>query len=115
MTPQPWSTSNQDVAPVSWNAERRTFSIVLHGLTDLAGKEMLEAEWSPPVTYVIRIRELNRTDWFCAFETPLTSCGFADLKPNTEYEVEVRSKNDLGTSPPVTARVRTASDGTVNI
>ena len=49
------------------------------------------------------------------FATPLTGCGFVDLKPETEYEVEVRSKNEQGESDPVSARIRTNPEGSIGI
>ena len=107
MVPQQWSNRRQDKRPVSWNGRAKTFSIVLSGLEALGETETLEAEWKPPFTYVVRIREANAGDWSFGFETPLTACGFVDLKPDTEYEVEVRTKNAFGESHPVIAKVRT--------
>ena len=111
MVQQNWSTRSQDKPPVSWNGETKTFSIVLSGLGGLGGTDTLEAEWKPPVTYVVRIREANNGSWSCGFETPLTACGFVNLRPDTEYEVEVRSKNSQGESDPVLVRVRTDPEG----
>lgn len=73
--------------------------------------DTLEAEWKPPVTYVVRIREAGTVHWSYGFETPLTGCSFVNLKPGTEYEVEIRSKNSYGTSEPALAKVRTNSEG----
>lgn len=115
MNQQPWSTSKQDRPPVSWNGSTRTFSIVLSGLKGIGAGDGIEAEWTPPITYVVRIREANDRDWSFGFETPLTGCGFVGLKPDTEYEVEVRSKNDYGESSPVLARVRTTSEGSLGV
>ena len=75
----------------------------------------VEAEWSPPLTYVVRIREASTNDWSFGFETPLTGCGFVDLKPDTDYEIEVRSKYPYGESGPVVAKARTNSDGSLGI
>ena len=44
---------------------------------------------------------------------PLTACSFVDLKPDTEYEVEVRSKNSSGESEPVLVNVRTNPAGSL--
>lgn len=115
MTQQNWSTRTQDKPPVSWNGETKTFSIVLSGLGGLGDVGSLEAEWKPPVTYVVRIREANYGRWTCGFETPLTACGFVNLKPDTEYEVEVRSKNSQGESDPVLVRVRTNPEGGLSV
>ena len=111
MVQQNWSTRSQDKPPVSWNGETKTFSIVLSGLGGLGVTDTLEAEWKPPVTYVVRIREAGNGSWSCGFETPLTACGFVNLRPDTEYEVEIRSKNSQGESAPVLVRVHTNPEG----
>ena len=115
MDKQPWSTGSQSKPPVSWNGKTKTFSIVLSGLKGIGGEDGIEAEWSPPITYVVRIREVNTSNWSVGFETPLTGCGFVDLKPNTEYEIEVRSKNVHGESGPVLAKVRTSPEGSLGV
>ena len=111
MAQQNRSTTKQSKPPVSWDGTAKTFSIVLSGLKGLGDKDSFEAEWKPPATYVVRIREANSGSWSFGFETPLTSCGFVDLKPDTEYEVEVRSKNSSGESAPVLVKVRTNPEG----
>lgn len=115
MTQQNWSTRSQKKSPVSWNGKAKTFSIELSGLKGLGVKDTLEAEWKPPHTYVVRIREANAGSWSCGFETPLTACGFVDLRPDTEYEVEIRSRNAHGESDPVLARVRTNPEGSLAV
>ena len=52
---------------------------------------VLEAKWNPGLTYVVRIREAGAAAWSLGFESPLTHFSFADLKPGTEYEVQVRA------------------------
>ena len=111
MTQQKWSTTKQDKPPVSWDGNAKTFYIALSGLKGLGDKDTLEAEWKPPITYVVRIREADVGNWSFGFETPLTACGFVDLRPDTEYEVEVRSKNSSEESEPVRLKVRTDPDG----
>ena len=115
MAQQNWSTTTQTKPPVLWDANTKTFSIVLSGLRELEAKDTLEAEWKPPLTYVVRIRESNGDSWSIGFETPLTTCGFVDLRPDTEYEVEVRSKNANGQSEPVRVKVRTNREGTLAV
>ena len=115
MTQRTWSTKSQQKPPVSWNGKIKTFSIVLSGLKGLGTEDHVEAEWSPPTTYVVRIREANTEDWSIGFETPLTGCGFVDLKPDTEYEVEVRAKNVHGESSPAVVKVRTSNDGSLGV
>jgi hypothetical protein len=115
MRQQPWSTGSQKKPPVSWDGKTKTFSIVLSGLKGIGDGDGVEAEWSPPLTYVVRIREANTRNWSFGFETPLTGCGFIGLKPDTEYEVEIRSKNAHGESGPVLAKVRTTPGGSLGI
>lgn len=113
MGKQPWETSSQTKPPVSWNGETKTFSIVLSGLKGIGATESLEAEWVPPITYVVRLREVGTDEWSVGFETPLTGVSFVYLKPNTEYEMELRSKNAHGESAPVLARARTKPNGSI--
>lgn len=115
MAEQPWSTARQKKPPVSWDGKSKTFSILLTGLKDIGPGGGIEIEWSPPVTFVVRIRETDSDSWSVGFETPLTGCGFVDLKPNTEYEIEVRSKNVHGESGPVRTRIRTSPEGSLGV
>ena len=62
--------------------------------------QVLEAKWEPGLTYVIRIREAGTQAWSFGFETPIASRTFVDLKPDTEYELEVRAKHAAGEGPP---------------
>ena len=68
---------------------------------------IVDARWDQTVTFVVRIREVGTERWSFGFETPLTSCRFVDLKPDTEYEMKVTSKNDAGESSPTTSKIRT--------
>ena len=73
--------------------------------------KMIEASWKPGLTYVVRIREAGSEDWSFGFETPITSFTFVDLKPDTEYELEVRSKSSAGMGPPAIVGIRTGPTG----
>ena len=115
MRQRSWSTSRQSKPPVSWNGQTKTFSIVLNGLKGSEVEDGVEAEWSPPITYIVRIREANTENWSFGFETPLTGCGFVGLKPDTEYEIEIRSKNDHSESGPVLAKARTNPEGSLGV
>ncbi len=75
-------------------------------LPDKLGRT-LEARWKPSVTSVVRIRELGTEPWGPGFETPFNSCSFVDLKPETEYEVQVTHKNDAGEGPPAISTLKT--------
>lgn len=101
-----WNTETQDTPPVQWDGDRKCFvvTMTMNGMT-------CEAEWRPDVFYVVRIRETGTGDWSVGFVTPLTGCEFDGLKPNTEYELEVRAKNDAGVSEPVFLASRTLPDG----
>ena len=71
---------------------------------------IIEAQWKPAVTTVLRIREESTEDWSPGFEVPLDSCTFVDLKPDAEYEVMITNKNKVGESEPFIDRVRTKPD-----
>ncbi|MXY46852.1 MAG: fibronectin type III domain-containing protein [Chloroflexi bacterium] len=97
-----WSNASQ-VNPTHFLGRR--CKDVPHSYTRVRG------EWAPPVVYVVRIREAGSGKWSHGFETPFTSCNFVDLKPDTEYELEVRAKNDYGESEATRARGRTDPSG----
>lgn len=70
-------------------------------------KEVPRAIWrggvlraqQPGLTYVVRIRELGTEQWSFGFETPVPGCTFVDLKPDTEYELQIRTKKATGKEP----------------
>ena len=72
---------------------------------------VVNATWKPGMTYVVRIREAGAEDWSFGFETPITTFTFIDLKPDTEYELQVRSKNTAGEGPPAFFNIRTDPAG----
>jgi hypothetical protein len=111
MAQRNWSTNTQNRPPVSWNQDEKTFSIVLHGLEGPEGADTLEAQWKPPRTYVVRIREANGGSWSLGFETPLTGCGFVDLAPDTEYEVEIRPKDAGEEGDPIRMKINRDPEG----
>lgn len=75
-------------------------------LPDKIGRT-LEAQWNPTVTSVVRIRESGTQTWSPGFETPFNMCSFVDLKADTEYDVQVTHKNDVGESEPVITSIKT--------
>ena len=109
----PWKKVNQKKPPVSWDQNTKTFNISLGGISGTFKNEGIEAEWSPPVISVVRIREAGTNDWIVGFETPLSSCAFTNLKPDTDYEIEVRGKNEHGEGEPTLIKTRTTSDGSL--
>ena len=72
---------------------------------------VLEAKWEPGVTYFVRLREAGTEPWSFGFETPLTHFSIVDLKPDTEYEMQIRSKNAAGMGEPTLIRVSTSPTG----
>ena len=71
----------------------------------------LEAKWRPGTTYVVRIREAGAAQWSFGFESPLTHFSLVDLKPDTEYEMQVRARNAAGDGEPKLIRLRTNRTG----
>ena len=82
-----------------------------HVTLPLDDGKVVDAKWKPGVTYVVRIRELSTEQWSFGFETPVTSFTFVDLKPDTEYEFQLRTKTVTGEGPPSFFRVRTDPTG----
>ena len=72
---------------------------------------VLNASWKPGLTYVVGIREAGEPGWSFGFETPITSFTFVDLKPETEYELQVRTKNAAGEGDPGFISIRTGPTG----
>ena len=95
---------NQD-PQIKWEDDQ--WSVTL----PLEGGRILNASWKPGVTYVVRIREAGEPDWSFGFETPITSFTFVDLKPDTEYELQVRTKNAAGEGDPAFFGIRTGPTG----
>ena len=85
---------------VEWTEGEFRVSIPLQGST-------VDASWRPGTTTVIRIREAGAEEWSPGFETPLNSCNFVDLSPDTEYELRVTQKNAAGEGPPSRMKFRT--------
>lgn len=74
--------------------------------------KVLDAKWEPGLTYVIRIRERGADrPWSFGFETPIPGCTFVDLKPDTEYELQIRAKDAAGEGPPTCLAMRTDPAG----
>ena len=114
MTQRRWSRASQSKPPISWDGSKGTFSIVLSGLRDIGPTDSVAAEWTPPLMYIVRIREAGSPDWGIGFETPLRGCSFVDLKPNTKYEVQIRAKNAVGESEPAVIEFSAGPDGTLH-
>ena len=72
---------------------------------------IIDAKWRPTVTSVIRIREIGTEAWSPGFETPLNTCTFVGLRPDTEYEVQVTHKNASGEGSPTSLRCTTGPSG----
>ena len=98
---------NQQNPEIKW--EDNQWSIAL----PLEDGRVLNASWKPGITYVVRIREAGGPDkdWSFGFETPIASVTFVDLKPDTEYELQVRRKNAAGEGDPAFFSIRTGPTG----
>ena len=94
-------SSRTENPQLMWDGE-----IISVSLPDKLGRT-LEAKWNPTVTSVVRIRETGTEAWSPGFETPFNKCSFVDLKPDTEYDVQVTHKNDVGESEPAITSIRT--------
>ena len=81
-------------------------NMVYVSLPDKLGRTLV-ASWKPTVTSVVRIRESGTEPWSPGFETPFNKCSFVDLKPGTEYDVQVTNKNDVGESEPAITSIKT--------
>ena len=72
---------------------------------------VVEGSWKPGLTYVVRIRVAGTQPWSFGFETPLTHFSLVDLKPDTEYELQVRARNASGEGKPQLIRITTSPTG----
>ena len=72
---------------------------------------VLEATWKPGSTYIVRIRAAGEETWSFGFETPLTHLSFDGLKPDTEYELQIRTRSAAGKGKPQILRVYTGPTG----
>ena len=92
MISQPWTTETQTEPPVSWNADTQSFFIVLNRTREDGSQEKIEAEWKPPVVFAVRCRKKGVSEWGPGFVTPVSSCQFVGLKPDTAYEFQLSAK-----------------------
>ena len=113
-------TSPQGPPSVKWTPDSETILVTLpvskslfvdHPDEDI----VLQATWETDFTYVARIREAGSDEWGVGFEMPLLLFWFTDLKPHTEYEVELRARRGEIDSHSVTAKGRTDAFGRVKI
>ncbi len=95
--------------PVVWNGN--SYAICLPWPPEDMRSDWLQVDVTPQVTYVVRVRESGSEEWLVGVETPLTSCTFIGLKPDTEYEMELRAKHAAGESGPAVASFRTDATG----
>lgn len=95
--------SNREDGPrLEWDGE-----MIQVKLPDIRGR-IIEARWNPSVTTVIRIREAGTLPWSPGFETPFNMGSFIGLSPDTEYELKLTHKNEVGESKPAISTMRTA-------
>lgn len=103
------ASDSQSTPSVTWDGQTNTFFVVLP-----TPDGVVEAQWTTPLTYVVRIKEADSDEWSVGFETPLTGCQFVGLRPDTEYDFEVRAKNEHGESDPAITRIRTDPEGNID-
>ena len=89
---------------VEWKDE-----MLIVSLPDNKGR-IMEAQWKPLVTSVIRIRRVGEEKWSVGFETPINGCSFVGLDPGVEYEVKLTHKNAIGEGEPAYKKVRTGGE-----
>ena len=94
-------SSRTEDPQLKWDGET-----IFVSLPDKLGRT-IEARWNPTVTSVVRIRESGTESWSPGFETPFNRCSFVDLRPDTEYDVQVTHKNDAGESDPAITSIKT--------
>ena len=104
---RPYQTMDEQLSSRTEDPKLEWKDGMIHvSLPDKLGRS-LEARWKPTLTSVVRIRELGTEPWGPGFETPFNNCSFVDLKPETEYEIQVTHKNDAGEGPPAFSTVKT--------
>ena len=97
--------SRNEIPQIRWDG--KTVYVAL----PMENEKLIEARWNPKRTYIIRVKESGAEDWSFGVETPLTGCTFVDLKPDTEYEVQVRAKSAGGEGEPTLLKMRTNPTG----
>ena len=90
---------------IKWEDDRWLVTLPLDDGT------VVDATWKPGHIYVVRIREAGTEDWGYGFQTPVNSVTFVDLEPDTEYELQVRTRNAAGEGAPAFFRIRTDPAG----
>ena len=106
-----------DLTPsINWDGKTFKVNIPLPDLPKDLNRQkglVLDMEVEPSLVYVVRIREAGTDRWSPGFVTPFTQQQIQDLKPNTEYELQVTAKNKHGESPPNSIRVKTNRHGSL--
>ena len=97
------ATTNQDQPKVRWDDLAQRWIVDL----PMGDDQRAQAEWNQSIVTVIRIREVGTSEWSPGFVTPLNTCSFRDLKPCTEYEVELKHSSPHGDSSTVVKRLAT--------
>lgn len=109
----PYKTTSQNIPPVEWDSSLNEFWVRIQNTKETRdalrpGKD-IDLRYKPRYSYVSRIREKGSEEWSPGFCSPLTQCTFVDLKVGTEYELEIRTKDNITglLSEPVLASTRT--------
>ena len=96
---------------IKWDGKNFSVTLPVAATLELKKGGVVEAKWNPNLTFVVRVREVGTDKWSFGFETPLTCCTLVDLKPDTEYEMQVRGKNAAGEGEAAYLKTRTNSKG----
>ena len=91
---------------VEWDGQHWSITLPLE-------KKIVTAFISPSFIYEWKIRESGGEEWSVGFEAPVQNCTFTDLKPDTEYVVQVTAKNGGGKRESALSRVQTDSEGRI--
>ena len=97
-------SNRQEDPKLSWDG-----STVSVSLPDKLGR-VLQGQWNPNITSVIRIKKKQESEWSPGFETPFNTCTFVGLEPDTEYEVMLTHKNEVGEGEPTVTSMRTEAE-----
>ena len=99
--------------PLRWDKNEHALELALRMPVTIKRDELLDLKIRQISTFMARIRQLGERDWSVGFETPLKGCTFRRLKPNTEYEIELRAIVGDLEGEPALLTAQTNEDGRI--